>query len=65
MQEKVVVTIHKDGTVEIDVDGVVGTACKDITNALKRRLGGVTLESRDKPQMYHEIDQLKQTVSTG
>lgn len=62
MEEKVIVTIAKDGTVTLDLEGFNGVVCKDITAAIQKRLGGTTLESRDKPAMYNEIDALKQKV---
>lgn len=62
MEEKVIVIIDKNGEVSIDIEGAVGPACKDITEAVKRRLGGTTIESRDKPAMYSEIDHMRQKV---
>ena len=62
MEERVVITISTDGVVSVEVDGVAGPVCKDITEAVQRRLNGRVIESRDKPQMYSELDHLTQKV---
>lgn len=36
------VTIRKDASVQIEVNGVKGCACKDATAALEQKLGTVT-----------------------
>lgn len=41
MSEKVIVTIPKHGKVTIEVQGVKGTACKDLTKSLEEALGKV------------------------
>jgi hypothetical protein len=44
--QEIDVFIEKDGQVRIEVRGVKGTSCLDITAALERALGG-QLESRE------------------
>jgi len=65
MEQKVTVTIDKDGKVRIDVDGVQGSSCKDITGAVTKALGGTVVSSTDKPEMYYELDGIKQNVYGG
>lgn len=65
MEEKVIVEFFLDGTVTVEVDGVKGPICKDITEAIQRRLGGTVLESQDKPEMYMEMDGLGQKIIQG
>ena len=50
MQE-ITIIINKDGSVELEVDGVVGPKCTDITKAFNDALGQVT-EERKLPQYY-------------
>jgi hypothetical protein len=61
MEQLVKITIAKDGTVTIDVEGMVGTACKGITEALARRLG-TEIESHEKPEYWQEVDGLQQKL---
>lgn len=63
MEERVIVTIKKDGTVKIEVNGVQGASCKDITKAITDALAGNIVQSQDKPEMYYELDGIKQNVS--
>lgn len=46
------IKIAKGGkAVKIDVNGVTGTACKDLTKAIEGALGTVA-EVEDKPELY-------------
>lgn len=55
MDEKIEVTIGRDGKVTIHVQGVKGTACTGLTGGLIARLGGrieeqeFTLEAYEQP----------------
>jgi hypothetical protein len=48
----------KKGQVSVDVDGVKGTSCKDITEAFTEALG-MTTSVQDKPEVYDQIDDLE------
>jgi hypothetical protein len=63
MEEQVIVTIFKDGRVKVEVNGVVGGACKDITKAITDALSGNIVSSVDKPEMYYELDGIKTNVT--
>lgn len=62
--KEVIVTISPDGTITIDINGMKGPACRDITKALSDALG-IQVFAQDKPEMYHEIEGTKQYVGTG
>jgi len=50
---RIEVRVKHDGTITIDVDGVMGASCTDLTSHLISRLGGAT-ETRLKPEYYAE-----------
>lgn len=54
--EQVVVTIERNGAVQIEVNGVTGGRCKDVTAQLERALG-VSGSSEEKPEFYQEATQ--------
>ncbi|MFA5766466.1 MAG: DUF2997 domain-containing protein [Candidatus Paceibacterota bacterium] len=47
------ITIAPDGTPTIKVNGVAGTACKDVTKTVERALGTVTAD-KPTPEMYQQ-----------
>jgi len=56
--QQVEVFIDKDGTVRIEVLGVKGTACLDLTRDLELALGG-QIELREmRPEAYESNEQL-------
>jgi len=58
---EVIVDIDKDGNVKIEVNGVEGKACLDITESLEEALGVV--ESRtEKPEMVKNVQKQSQRV---
>lgn len=54
MQE-IKVIISKDGKVTIDVEGIKGSGCKNLTKALEKALGKTT-KSKKKAEYYDEQD---------
>lgn len=52
-EERIVVTIGQDGKVEIDVTGVKGEACLDLTKELEEALGKVT-ERKEKKEIHEK-----------
>lgn len=48
----VTVTIKPDGTSSIDVDGVKGSSCTNVTDALINAMGGTVLKDDKKPEFY-------------
>jgi hypothetical protein len=46
------IIISEDGSVRVDVDGIVGSSCTDITGKLEQALGEVT--NRDKKNEFYE-----------
>ena len=50
--KEVTVTINRDGTVEVDVNGVQGSGCQDYTDAVLKALGGEVIKDEKKPEFY-------------
>jgi len=63
MQEETVeVVIFPDGHVEIEVKGVNGTKCTQITKPLEEALGGVRNAERTlKPEYHSNVQEQKKT----
>lgn len=53
--ERVEVTIHPDGKVELHVVGVEGMSCVDITAPLVKALGGEVLSQELTQEAYIEV----------
>lgn len=52
--KKVTVTISKDGTAEVDVNGVKGSGCEKYTKAVLKALGGTVVSDEKKPEYYEK-----------
>jgi hypothetical protein len=50
---KVTLLIEEDGSVAVEVDGVKGKACTELTAEMEQALGMVT--SQDKKAAYHVV----------
>ena len=59
-QEKIVVTISADGSVEVDVKGVKGTSCKDLTKFLEDM--GTTDKTKVTDEYYERDFEPKVTI---
>lgn len=46
------VIVNKDGTVEVDVNGVKGSGCQKYTDAILKALGGELIKDEKKPEFY-------------
>lgn len=55
MPAKIKFKIDRDGNVDIDVSGVEGASCADITRAFEEALGEVK-EVQRKPNFYVELE---------
>jgi hypothetical protein len=53
--KKIKVTLHKDGTQDIEVLGATGESCVEFTRELEERLGAPQGERELKPE-YHEAE---------
>jgi len=53
MPERVIVTISPTGKVQVEADGVVGSGCEALTQAMQEGLGE-TVESQKKPEYYSQ-----------
>lgn len=51
--EEIIITVPLNGPVKIEVDGVVGTGCKALTEGLEKKLGKVT-KDEVKPEYYEQ-----------
>ena len=58
---EVKVTIHEDGSVDTEVNGVKGSGCTQYTDAVIKALGGEVIKEEKKPEFY-ETD--SETVKT-
>ncbi len=52
---KVVVTVGKDGKTKIEVDGVVGPGCTDVTKAITDSMKAKVLET-DLKDAYYKVE---------
>ena len=50
--KKVTVRIGEDGTVVVDVNGVVGKGCEKYTEAIKKALSAEVISDDKKPEYY-------------
>lgn len=53
--KKIKITLHKDGTQNLEVLGAVGPECVQLTRELENRLGTPLGERELKPE-YHETE---------
>jgi hypothetical protein len=62
---KITMLVNQDGSVQLEVDGVKGSSCTDLTKEVEDALGNVT--SRKKKAEYHAISktETKQQVRGG
>jgi hypothetical protein len=58
---EVVFIITPKGEIKIEVDGVVGPTCEDITRAYEDALG-VRVDINHKPAFYSELDNIEQKI---
>ena len=54
MSKEVEVVIAENGTITIEVDGVVGSSCTEYTDALLKALGGDVISDTKKPEFYQK-----------
>jgi hypothetical protein len=54
--QEVDVFIEKNGQVRVEVQGVKGTACLDLTKNLEDALGGQVEEREMRPEAYESAD---------
>jgi len=52
--EEIEIFIDKDGTVRLQVRGVKGEACLDLTKDLEEALGGIVLDREMTPEAYEQ-----------
>jgi hypothetical protein len=57
--QEVDIYIEKDGQVRLEVRGVKGPGCLDLTKALEEALGGEVTSREMKPEAY-EVEQTEQ-----
>jgi hypothetical protein len=65
MEQTIEVMIDSKGNVTIEVNGMKGVGCKEITDEIVRSLGGDVNVSNPKPDYYYELDgiEVKQGIS--
>lgn len=55
--QEIEVLIDKDGKVRIEVHGVKGTSCLDLTQGLEEALGGEVEEREMTPEAYETVQE--------
>lgn len=53
--QEIEVFIDKDGQVRIEVRGVKGTQCLDLTRSLEEALGSQVVDREMRPEAYEEV----------
>ena len=53
------------GDITIEVNGVKGSLCTDITKSLEEALGGNVTSRKEKPEYFEAEEILKDTVKMG
>jgi len=62
--KEIVIRVGKDGKINLDVLGVKGGACKDITKALERALG-IVEKTETTSEYYEQPQTLEDQQSQG
>jgi len=62
--EEIKVIIAKDGKTTIDVNGIKGPSCKDVTKRLQEALG-TEVESETKDEFWEQEEGQDDTVGVG
>lgn len=60
----VTVTVAKDATVKVAIDGVCGPSCSDVVKSIANALGGQVANEEKTPDYYAQ-EQLQVGVHTG
>lgn len=51
------ITVHRDGTTDIDLkEGFAGVGCVETSKKLELIIGGKTVETKEKPEMFEGGD---------
>ena len=58
--QEIEIIIEKDGQVRLEVRGVKGQSCLDLTKALEEALGGDVTSREMKPEAYETNEQANQ-----
>ena len=62
-EEQIIITFLEDGSVQMEVKGVKGPRCQELTRPLEEVLGGQVVEQTKKPEFYEHgtaADRLQQ-----
>jgi len=64
MNPEIKIEIDENGEIKIDVNGMKGNSCEDITNQILKALGADSVKSVKKPEYFVEVDQtqIKQRI---
>lgn len=62
--QTITVTLPLGGEMSIDMDGVKGKACIDITKSLQEAMGGDVTSQKKKPEYFKE-EIVKEKLKTG
>lgn len=63
MNKTIKFTISKTGEVQMEVNGVSGPACQDLTKPFIEALGGEVLDVEEKPEYFVNLEGMEQYVS--
>lgn len=51
--EEIIIRVGKDGKINLNVEGVKGSSCKDLTKAMEKAFGAVE-QSKSTSEMYEQ-----------
>ncbi len=62
--EEIVIRISSDGKINLNVNGVKGSACKDLTKSLEKSLGTI-LETQNTGEYYEQEVEVTKNQTLG
>jgi len=62
--EQLIIVVDPDGLVAIEVRGVKGKSCKDVTRQIERALGEV-ISDRETPEIRDTQQEVKHVLNRG
>jgi hypothetical protein len=55
-EEKIIVIINEDGSMELETKGIKGPVCEDALNELLEDMEEEVLETKKTPEFYQKVD---------
>ena len=64
-EEKIIVIINEDGSMELETKGIKGPVCEDALNELLENMEEEALETKKTPEFYQKVDLSNVNASTS